>query len=152
MWIDSQLLVIKEKTKDIVFFFKEIKHSFISYIEFIKRWLSYYKALRYAYDFDYTSILLVEKHQISRLRNVIEKTEFYEGYERDVEIMNTAIKLIDIIIDEPFDVEVNLRNGYRFDEGFKIKDSDVYKSIVYINKAWNLYYKIRKQYTRNWWY
>ena len=52
---------------------KNIYHSVINFFDILKRWFSYYKILRKVYDFDYSSILMVEKYQIKRVRDSIIK-------------------------------------------------------------------------------
>lgn len=74
-----------------------LKGNIKYFFEFLKRWFSYYKVLRKAYDFDWESILKVERHQITRVRDTIIKRHNYEGWEHDVHWMNIALKLLDII-------------------------------------------------------
>ena len=65
--------------------------------EFLSSWFSYFPVLYRAYDFDYTSILEVERHQISRVRDCIAKYHSHLNWERDVRNMNLALQLLDII-------------------------------------------------------
>lgn len=71
-----------------------------SFFEFLGRWFSYYKVLRIAYDFDYSSIIEVERYQITRVRDAIIKYHSHVNWERDIYWVNAALKLLDIIEDE----------------------------------------------------
>lgn len=150
------------------------------------RWFSYYKVCRNIYDFDHTSILEVEKHQIMRVRDCIKKYNNHVNADRDIERMNTAIKLLDIILEDGcsesygklFDsiplengnyrlvslpnsgwimpIYVNTRNHKRFaqwDESlYKDKRAgDLYRDHLRLQKAWNIYYDFRKNWTFTWW-
>lgn len=63
----------------------------------IGRWFSYFNVSRRIYDFDYSSILEVERHQISRVRDSIEHYHNHLYAERDIERLNLALRLLDII-------------------------------------------------------
>ena len=65
--------------------------------ENIGRWFSYFNISRRIYDFDYSSILAVERHQISRVRDSIAHFHNHLYAERDIERLNLAIRLLDII-------------------------------------------------------
>lgn len=65
--------------------------------ENIGRWLSYYKVSRSIYDFDYSSILAVERHQIKRVRDSIVHYHNHLNADRDIERLNLALSLLDII-------------------------------------------------------
>lgn len=146
----------------------------------IKRWLSYYKVLRNVNDFDFSSILEVEKHQIGRVRDSIIKYHSHLNWKQDVEKMNLALKLLDIIEEDgraelvceriklkdgtvatspifrwTLDVYVNTRNSSRyFKHSPDYNDSrsgPLAKDSLRVRKAWELYYKLRCNYTRDWW-
>ncbi len=63
----------------------------------IGRWFSYFNVSRRIYDFDYSSILAVERHQISRVRDAITHYHNHLYAERDIERLNLALRLLDII-------------------------------------------------------
>lgn len=65
--------------------------------ENISRWFSYFPVLWKVYDFDYSSILSVERHQIKRVRDSISHYRNHLNWEQDVASMNLALKLLDII-------------------------------------------------------
>ncbi len=65
--------------------------------ENIGRWFSYFNVSRRIYDFDYSSILAVERHQISRVRDSIAHFHNHLNAERDIERLNLALRLLDII-------------------------------------------------------
>ena len=115
---------------------KNIYHSIINFFDILKRWFSYYKILRKVYDFDYSSILMVEKYQIKRVRDSIIKCQHHVDWKQDVRWMNITIKLLEIVeengcavagqtievndilkihhIDYQLPVYVNTRNASRF--------------------------------------
>ena len=63
----------------------------------ISLWLSSFPVLYKVYDFDYSGILSVERHQIKRVRNSISHYRNHLNCEQDVASMNLALKLLDII-------------------------------------------------------
>lgn len=148
-------------------------------INTIKRWFSYFKVLNKVYDFDYSGILEVEKYQIKRVRDSINKAHYYEGYERDVAYMDLAIKLLNIVIKDSeaylakgcgyyinkegeletlgkwvMPIYVNTKNADRFFKAPHLLATQpaLYREQLRMEKAWNLYYKIRKYHTRKWWW
>lgn len=104
--------------------------------ENIERWFSYFNISRRIYDFDYSSILAVERHQISRVRDSI---AHHLNAERDIERLNLALKLLDIIeedgccerVGKPFNFIKSKNN----EELYEIEDDpDSYYTIpVYVN-------------------
>ena len=122
-----------------------------AYFEFIKRWLSYYKVLRRAYDFDFSSIYKVEMYQIKRVRDCIKRYKFYEGYEHDVWYMNIALSLLDIYLNEEEEKYVNTKNQKRFVK-YNANEGDFLKSELRKTKALYLYHKVRTLQTCRWWF
>lgn len=145
------------------------------------RWFSYYKVLRTAYDFDYSSILEVEKHQMIRVRDSIIKADHYKGWEHDVSRINLALKLLDIaedggaiLVDSELiitnngycqsnntwdmPIYVNTKNYKRFLPYFtpeRFTDPKVgalHESDLREQKAWYLYHKLRMYNLRRWWW
>lgn len=86
---------VKDRIERIYYKLKEV--SIRRFWENIERWLSYYKVARRIYDFDYTSILEVERHQIKRVRASISKYHNHVNAGRDIERLNLALRLLDII-------------------------------------------------------
>lgn len=82
----------------------------------IFRWFSYLPVLWRAYDFDYSSILSVERHQIKRVRDSINHYRNHVNRKQDVASMNLALRLLDII-------EENGEAELLCDEPFKFKDN-----------------------------
>ena len=82
----------------------------------VSRWFSYLPVLWRAYDFDYSSILSVERHQIKRVRDSINHYRNHVNWEQDVASMNLALRLLDII-------EENGEAELLCDEPFKFKDN-----------------------------
>lgn len=63
----------------------------------LRRWFSYWKAVRKMHDFDYSSILIAQRHQIERVRNSIIHFQNHVNWRQDVASMNLALTLLDII-------------------------------------------------------
>ena len=129
--------------------------------DIIKSWFSYYKVLRNCYDFDYDSILEVEEHQIKRVRDSIAKYKHHLNYERDLQNIDRALRLLeaseaDILEEDSFTGEyrttrkVNTRNASRFINITPI-DSAFRLLHVYQCKAWYLYNKMRYEHLKEWW-
>lgn len=88
---------LKNWCEDLSYDIRHLRGNIRSFFEFLGRWLSYYKVLRRAYDFDFSSILVVEKHQLTRVRNSIIKYHSSINWKNDVHWINIALKLLDII-------------------------------------------------------
>lgn len=107
--------------------------------ENIGRWFSYFNISRRIYDFDYSSILAVERHQISRVRDSITHYHNQLYAERDIERLNLALRLLDIIeengccerIGKPFNI-VKCKNK---EDLYEIEDDpeSYYTIPVYVN-------------------
>ena len=142
------------------------------------RWCKFYKVIRKSFDFDFTSQLYVELHQLIALRNCINKFKSHEGSEIDIMHMDWAINCLYIVL-----------NGIPFKENYKFKPNILsvlkktttwYTICPYVNtrnasrfidpsclgsnstntfvlqelrdrKAWALYNKIRQNYLLTWW-
>lgn len=90
---------LKDWCEDLFYDIRYIRENIRSFFEFLGRWFSYYRVLRRTYDFDYSSILVVERYQLTRVRDAITKYQNHVNWERDVYWMNVALKLLDIIED-----------------------------------------------------
>ena len=164
-----------EKIEDLYFDIRRfsIKDFFID----LKRWFSYYKVTRKIVDFDYSSVLIVELHQLKRLYDSISYYQSSVDASRDLERIQTAINLLDIYLNE----DSAKFNGTRSTENSIIQFNGYYTISKYVNtrnasrylkcvpeysdpfigalfketlrkeKAWKLYYKYRSQYMRGWW-
>lgn len=91
---------LKDWYEDLTYNIRHIRGNIRYFFESLGRWFSYYKVLRRVYDFDYSSIIEVERYQITRVRDAITKYQSHVNWERDVYWMNMALKLLDIIEDE----------------------------------------------------
>lgn len=78
----------------------KVKYPIIRFFEVLAIWFSYFKVCRKVYDFDYTGILEVERHQIERTKRAIIKFQHHLYWKRDVERMNLALKLLSIAMEE----------------------------------------------------
>lgn len=95
--IENLKTKIKDWWEDIEWDYRHMRGNVRAYFEGISRWFAYRKVLMKAYDFDYASILEVERFQITRVRDCLSKYSGHVGWERDVQEMNLALKLLDII-------------------------------------------------------
>lgn len=122
--------------EDRYFDFKHFRRNIYAFFHGIGRWISYFPVLRRVYDFDYSSILEVEKYQITRVRDCITKYQDHMNWERDVQHMNLALRLLDII-EEDGCAEI-IKKPLTFDSAkgteFIVNDSNEYWFIpVYVN-------------------
>ena len=107
--------------------------------ENIGRWFSYFNISRRIYDFDYSSILAVERHQISRERDSIAHFHNHLYAERDIERLNLAIRLLDIIEEDGCSERVgkpfNLVKSESKENLYEIEDDpeSYYTIPVYVN-------------------
>ena len=128
------------------------------------------KVVKTAYDspaYDWAYLLKLERSKLKEMKTYFE-TKFVRetfDHENDIKWIGICIKLIDIIIessvyDTPEEVNkyVNTRNMKRF---YHLKKGVTWDKVenhvkhwpndLRILKAENLYYEIRKYYTRYWW-
>ena len=63
----------------------------------INRWFSYWRPIRKMHDFDYSSILIAQRHQIERVRDSVSYFQNHVNWRNDVASMNLALRLLDII-------------------------------------------------------
>ena len=139
------------------YYIRKIFYSF-------RKTISFFKLFMKTYDFDFSSLLEVEKKQLIYMRDCFLKDKFH--YDIDIQRMNLAIKLIDLILNSEdslvfdgswkFDKYVNTKNESRFIPGMKYSECEeslapVYLHSLYSIKVNRLYYKLRSQYTNSWW-
>lgn len=116
------------------------------------------------WDWDFTSILYVERLQMLRVAKAI-STDIYrhEGWEEDVKWINLAVKILDLYLNDTWwsVVEgevvihpyVNTKNFYRFfrkDVDFS-DDNLLLKQALYEEKLWYTYNMIKLNKLRQWW-
>lgn len=139
MRLKEKCKALKERIEDFYdsIYYKITSLSITRFWENIGRWFSYYKVLRKVYDFDYWGVLIVERHQLERLRDSIAYYNNHVEAERDVEKINTALKLLDILeengcskrIGKPFEFKKLDNSFYEL-----VNDPDVTYTIpVYVN-------------------
>ena len=124
--------------------------------------LSYWEISKKMYDFDFSSILFAELHQMKRVRKSIEKYKSHVDWEYDV----SRIKLAERILEMYFSCEwfeydkdgncilpyINTKNYKRFASNISMSpENDCVKRHIYEEKLWNVYCLIRKYNTRHWW-
>ena len=112
----------------------------------IRRWVSYYNVIRKTDDFDYSSLLEVELHQLTKLRDCISKYQSHIDSWRDIRHMNWAIACLKIM----------LENGCSYSNGEKgffeeVENSGFYRLIPNPNHKWIMpIYVNTKNYERFW--
>ena len=132
-------------------------------------WVSYFKVCQKIYDDDSLGILEIERHQLKRTLKSIEKCHYHKDSEESIKWMKVALKILDRVLDEDIYVEydikqhkyirkpyVNIRNYKRFipglsEEDIEEVDSEFFEVLLYEQKLWYVYNKIRYHYLRNWW-
>lgn len=113
--------------------YKSIRSDTRCFVNDIKRWFAYYRLSRIVTDFDYEGVFEVERFQIKRLRDSIEKYGSHVNAPRDVRHMNLALRLLDIVQEDGCaeyhgkDIVINENGRVEFD-----KDS-YYTMPVYVN-------------------
>lgn len=144
--------------KDIKWYYKYYEGNIQEFFDSLERWFSYLKVCFSCYDFDFSSILLIEQYQIKRVRDSIQKYHSHVDADRDVERMNTAIKLLDIVLTQSYPLQntyVNIHNAKRFGwnrEDLLIGDkAHVFLSGLREIKAWHIYNEFRKNWLLTWW-
>lgn len=165
---------IRDKWWDIKIFFKNRWEDICRYCTGIKRWIVYFPTIVEVYDFDWSSILIVEKKQLERLRDNIKRYHSHVNADRDIEKINLALRLLNIVLEGAyvnligdftdhkwkFNNYVNTKNAERFccksfAEYLKSSKSknifELLKSDLYEEKAWKLYNEIRYRYLQQWW-
>lgn len=105
----------------------------------------------------------MEQHQIRRVRDSIKKYHNHVDAERDVERMNLAIRLLDIILDEASSIlhvendtwvcskYVNTKNIGRYRSLTPNVNHSIIKADLYYQKAWRIYHKLREEWLTSWW-
>lgn len=119
----------------------------------IKRWLSYYKVIRKTYDFDYTSLLEIEYHQLIKLRDCISKYQNHVNAWRDLRNMNLAISCLKIVLEDGCSYS-NGEKGFLeecLDEGgfHKLVPNPAHKWIMPIYVNTRNYERFWKHYPKN---
>lgn len=89
----------KLKDKYIKLYYKFTHLSIKTFWINIRRWLDYYNIIRKTYDFDYSSLLAVEYHQLTRLRDCISKYQSHVNLWRDIRNMNWATSCLEIVLE-----------------------------------------------------
>lgn len=116
------------------------------------------------YDWEY--LLKLEQAKLREMKAYFE-TKFVRetfDHENDIKWIDICIKLIDVILEEDIESSdnvpyVNIRNMQRF---YRLRDKSItwdkvekhvkrWPNDLRVLKAENLYYEIRKEYTRGWW-
>lgn len=150
---------------------KKIVYNIKEFWQNLCRWLAYFKVIRRTSDWDFMSLLEVELHQLTKLRDSIAKYQSHLNSWRDIRNMNWAISCLtkymnhDIAIvkgtgeDSKYilNVYVNDKNATRFLPQYNNVPShhenllNIKKEALYMEKAWCLYNKIKKEHLREWW-
>lgn len=91
----------KEKLQDWydITYYKITHLSVRRFWDNIRRWFAYYKVVRQTYDFDYSSLLEIEHHQLIKLRDCISKYQSHVSAWRDIRNMNWAISCLEIVLE-----------------------------------------------------
>lgn len=132
-----KIRLIKEKVSDLYDDLVYKLHQTKLSLRGLSRWFSYYKVAMSIYDFDYSSILEVERHQIKRVRDSIAKYRSHVEWERDVQRMDLALKLLSIAMEE--DSIAKRVSGHYWTEGpdenglYTLKSDAKYEATKYVN-------------------
>lgn len=134
--------------------------AFFEYNWNLSHW-KFIKTAIFSNPYDWTYLFQVEKAKLEEMRDYMERSEVVDHEENgNLRWVGICIRLLDIIIEEPEECPyVNLRNAYRYYPRFLIEDKKEawldyvkeYPQELRWQKAYNLYYEIRKEYTTSWW-
>lgn len=140
-WIELLKLLhnrFKEWRKGIISYYRSrIKYPIRRFFEFLSIWFSYFKVCKKVFDFDYSGILEVERNQIERTKRTITKFHNHLDWERDVQRMNLALKLLSIAMEE--DSIAEQVSGHHWTEGpdehglYEWKSDAKYETTKYVN-------------------
>lgn len=125
-WCDNLIYQIHHIRRNIQRFFTELH-----------QWFCYYKVVTNIYDFDFSSIVEVERYQIKRVRDTIAKYHSHVNWERDVRYIDLALKLLSIAMEE--DSIVKQTSGHHWTEGpdehglYEWKSDAKYEATKYVN-------------------
>lgn len=123
-----------------------IKYYLIRYFEIFTHWCSFLKVCRHCYRGDWSSVLLVELHELERVKK----------YSKSNFRIDLCIRLLKIVLEiEVNRTYVNVKNRKRF---WNIDDKTFFNPSIlgineyylYLHKAWNLYCLIKKEYLFKW--
>lgn len=132
------------------------------------------------YDFDYSYLLDIELSKMKAMYDYFSKYGMSESNDRILQTLKRTITILDLLLNEDFCevsinevpdpsskleeivgkveyrclVNVNFSNIKRFLPEVDEVSIDTYKKfpdILYMEKLWNLYNKMRAEYTRTWW-
>lgn len=132
------------------------------------------------YDFDYSYLLDIELSKMKAMYDYFSKYGISESNDRMLQTLKRTITILDLFLNEDFCevsinevpdpsskleeivgkieyrclVKVNFSNIKRFLPEVDEVSIDTYKKfpdILYMEKLWNLYNKMRAEYTRTWW-
>lgn len=132
------------------------------------------------YDFDYAYLLDIELSKMKAMYDYFSKYGMSESNDRMLQTLKRTITILDLLLNEDFCevsinevpdpsskleeivgkveyrclVNVNFSNIKRFLPEVDEVSIDIYKKfpdILYMEKLWNLYNKMRAEYTRTWW-
>lgn len=144
--------------------FRSLRNNFYRAIDRLSIWLSYWKTSKKMYDFDYSSILEAEHHQLKRVIKSIDHYRSHVNVERDLFWMRICDYLLDVILNDvhtkwdgteivliPY---VNMKNYKRYFPNISddmVKQLKYFPDDVYKEKAWRLYHRIREKHMQEWW-
>lgn len=123
-----------------------IKYYLYRYFEIFIHWCSFLRVCSHCYDGDWSSILLVELHELERVKK----------YSKSNFKIDLCIRLLKIVLEiEVNKTYVNVKNRKRF---WNIDDKTFFSPTIlgineyylYLHKAWNLYCLIKKEYLFKW--
>lgn len=127
---------------------------FINKVKHILSWISYIIKDK---NYDWYYMLSLEKKKLLDMIDFFEHNESFCSLDRDIERMHTCVNLLNIILGftDISETYININNSKLLDD---YKDAELLNSIslnnikqeIYINKAKNLYFNIKKENIFNW--
>lgn len=119
-----------------------------------KNYRSWRKLFRKDYDFDFAFMLYIEKRKLQNMMKYFIKSNYTENNDIIVRDLKLCIYLLNIILNDDYTHYINLKNGSRFFNKFKLEFINTYPEYKYTlgcAKAWHLYHLIRYYRMKTWW-
>ena len=138
---------------------REIWRNIQVWFRSAKFYNKFIREARKSQPYDWSHLLKIEKAYLERMRNYMQDSKYFD-HDNNIKWITICINLLNIIIEEPDDpVYVNLRNAYRFyPRGMTPHKIDpwmeymkTYPQDLRWQKAYDLYFAIRKEYSTYWW-
>lgn len=139
---------------------KKLWNNIQSWIRSARSYHKFIKEARNSKPYDWEYLMKIEQAYLKRMLVYMQESEYFD-HSNNIKWITICINLLDIIIrdDSYVDEEINLRNAHRFHPRGLTSDKEdawyayikKYPGDLRWQKAYDLYFAIRKTYTTQWW-